>query len=147
MDYTIYSKINGYLCGSKKKKVKSLVIYICSVLLMILAQSVADKQGNATWQKSMPQNYTLHYICAEQPIAERTINHLSNKRIAMPILTIGEIPGFHPHPSKTKCLHTTDRLNHYNSYISLINGFTHHPSPIQHHVIDYYIYTLEHILI
>lgn len=121
--------------------------YICSVLLIVLAMTLADKQENTTWQESMPHNNISHYICAEQPAAERTIEHLFNERIAMPIYAAGEVPGYHPHHSKPKCLHSADRPNRHSSYRILGNGFEHHQSPVYHHVIDYYIYTLEHILI
>ena len=124
-----------------------LVKYICSILLVVLAMTLADKQENTTWQEAMPQEHTSHYISAEQPVAERTIAHLYNERIAMPIHAAGEIPGYHPHHSKPKCLQTADRLNRHSSYLMLGNGFEHHPSPVYYHVIDYYIYTLEHILI
>ena len=124
-----------------------LVKYICSVLLMVLAMNLANKQENTTWQEAMPQEHTSHYISAEQPVAERTIAHLFNERIAMPIHAAGEIPSYHPHHSKPKCLQTADRLNRHSSCRMLGNGFEYHPSPVYYHVIDYYIYTLEHILI
>ena len=124
-----------------------LVKYICSVLLAVLALTMADNQGYTTWQEAMPQGNALQCFQAEQPAAERTINHLFNERIAMPIHAAGEIPGYHPHHSKPKCLQTADRLNRFNSSVRIINGVAHHRSPIHHNVIDYYIYTLEHILI
>lgn len=113
----------------------------------MVALTWADKQENVTWKEPMPQSHALHYICAEQPAAERTIGNLFNERIAIPVPAVGETPGYHPCHSKPKCLHTTDRQNRFSPYRTTHNGIVHHHSPVHHHVIDYYIYTLEHILI
>ena len=131
----------------QKEKVQRLVKYISSVLLVIVFTSLADKQEDTTWLEAMPQRYISQYISAEQSATERTIAHLFDERIAMPIHAIVEIPGYHPHHSKPKCLHIADKLNHNNSYMVWGKGFPQLQSPNYHHVIDYYIYTLEHILI
>lgn len=117
------------------------------MLLMMLALTSADKQENTTWQESMPQSHASYYIDTEQWAAERSIEHLLNERIAITAPAIGEIPGYHPHHSKPKCLQTTDRHNRLSPSQTTDIGMEHHHSPVYHHVIDYYIYTLEHILI
>ena len=124
-----------------------LVKYICSVLLGILVITMANNQENTTWQDAMPQGYASHSFNEGRPAAERTIAHLFDERIAMPIHVAGETPGYHPHHSKPKCLHTADKLNRYSSCMLLNKGSSHSHARIYHHVIDYYIYTLEHILI
>ena len=124
-----------------------LVNYICSTLLIVLASMQINKQEDTTWQEAMPKEHATFCISAGEPTTTRTIAHLYNECIAMPIQTIGEVPGYHPHHSKPKCLHNTDRNHRYNCQTTIADGFAHHRSPIHHHVIDYYIYTLEHILI
>lgn len=124
-----------------------LVKYICSVLLAVLVMTMTSNQEHTTWQEAMPQKYGTPYISAEQPTSERTIAHLLDEQIAISITAVGENPGYHPQHSKPKCLHTTDKQNRYVSYLILRKGTSHLQSPIYHHVIDYYIYTLEHILI
>lgn len=104
-------------------------------------------QKNTTWQEVMPQEYISQIISAEQPTTEQTIAHLFDEQIAMPIHISGEVPGYHSHYLNSKCLHTASRLNRNTSHLFLNNGFEHHHSPIYNHVIDYYIYTLKHILI
>jgi hypothetical protein len=93
----------------------------------------------------IPQEQRIHALVTERPIAERTITHLYSEQIAVPILAAGELPGYHPHHSKPKCLHMNPHKNRHA--ISLDKRHTIHHSPSFHHVIDYYIYTLEHILI
>jgi hypothetical protein len=95
--------------------------------------------------ESMPQEQRIYAFVTERPLAERTITHLYSEQIAVPVLTAGELPGYHPHHSKPKCLHTHLQKNRYA--ISSDNQHILHHSPCFYHVIDYYIYTLEHILI
>ena len=96
-------------------------------------------------QDTMPQE---HRICAfevKQPIAERTIAHLCSEQIAVPVLAAGELSSYHPQHSKPKCLHVNLQKNHGANSSDKQNKNYH--SPCFYHVIDYYIYTLEHILI
>lgn len=108
---------------------------------------ITERQETTTWQEAVPQNPISHYIHAEQPTAERTLAHLYDERIVLPIHTIGEVPGYHPHHSKSKSLHTAEQSNRRSTQAIFISNLAHHSTPIHHHVIDYYIYTLEHILI
>lgn len=109
--------------------------------------TITSNQEHTTWLEAMPQKYNTPSISAEQPTSERAIAHLLDEQMAISILAAGEIPGYHPQHSKPKCLHTTDKQNRYGSYLVLSKGCPHLQTPIYHHVIDYYIYTLEHILI
>ena len=143
----IYLKINGYLCSFKRKKVLRLVIYMSAMLLMLLATTTANEQENTTWQEAMPHEYTAHCTLIQQETTERTIDHLYNEHLILPVYATGEVPGYHPHHSKPKCLHHADRSKWHDTHGAFTNGLLHHRSTIHQHAIDYYIYTLEHILI
>ena len=116
------------------------------MLLMAFVTMWTNKQENTGPHEAMPQICHICYLRAEQPAAERTIAHLYAEQIAVPIYASGEISGYHPHHSKPKCLHTTHKQNRFGTQ-ALADKSVHPSVPIHHHVIDYYIYTLEHILI
>ena len=115
------------------------------MLLLVLSMIWTGQLEKTESQKTMPQEHRICTFETERPIAERTITHLYSEQIAVPILAAGELPGYHPHHSKPKCLHMNLHKNRHA--ISLDKRHTIHHSPSFHHVIDYYIYTLEHILI
>ena len=133
--------------ASKGKKVLRLVIYMSAMLLMLIAITTANKQENTTWQEAMPHEYVAHATLIQQETTERTIDHLYNEHLILPVYATGEVPGYHPHHSKPKCLHQAYRDKWHDIRASFISGFASHRSPIHQHAIDYYIYTLEHILI
>ena len=133
--------------ASKGKKVLRLVIYMSAMLLMWLATTMANEQENTTWQEAMPHEYTAHCTLIQQETTERTIDHLYNEHLILPVYATGEVPGYHPHHSKPKCLHHADRSKWHDTLAIFINELLHHRSTIHQHAIDYYIYTLEHILI
>ncbi|MBO5250930.1 MAG: hypothetical protein J6B31_02905 [Bacteroidaceae bacterium] len=121
---------------------------ICSILLLLVfATTSATKQDDTTRQESMPKQIVAHCISAKQPVAERTISHLFDERIVLPIRAVSELPGFHPGSSKFKCLHTPECPSYRSTHLFFTNISELHLSPFPFHVIDYYIYTLEHILI
>lgn len=124
---------------------KRLVKYISMLFLLLLSIMQAGLQEETISNESMLQEQRIYAFVTEQPITERTITHLYSEQIAVPVLTAGELPGYHPHHSKPKCLHTHLQKNRY--VISSDNRHMLHHSPCFYHVIDYYIYTLEHILI
>lgn len=107
----------------------------------------ADYPENATCREVMPKGDVVSCIQAEQPAAERTIAHLYAERIAMPVHATGEMPGYHPNHSKSKCLPTSERPARYGTHPFFTSTVRTCPTPVQYHVIDYYIYGLEHILI
>lgn len=133
--------------ASKRKKVQRLVQLICSTLLLVLATSMANKQEVTELPQAMPQVRVSCYTNAKQSTAERTMAHLYSERLATPIYTTGELPGYHPTHSKHKCLQNILHPDRSSTLRANADGSFHHRSPIYHHVIDYYIYTLEHILI
>ena len=133
--------------ASKGKKVLRLVIYMSAMFLMLLATTTANEQGNTTWQEAMPHEYVAHCSLIQQENTERPIDHLYIEHFIIPAYVISEVPGYHPHHSKPKCLHHADRSKWHDTHTASINGLLHHRSIIHQHAIDYYIYTLEHILI
>ena len=133
--------------ASKGKKVLRLVVYMSTMLLMLLATMTANEQENTTWQEAMPHEYVAHCSLIQQETTERTIDHLYIEHLIIPAYVTGEVPGYHPHHSKPKCLHHADRSKWHDTHAAFTNGLLHHRSTIHQHAIDYYIYTLEHILI
>ena len=130
---------------SKKEKVKRLVKYISLLFLLVLSIMQTGLQEEPILNEPMPQEQQIYTFVTERPFTERTIAHLYSELIAIPVMTAAELPGYHPHHSKPKCLHTHLQTNRYA--ISSDNQHILHHSPCFYHVIDYYIYTLEHILI
>ena len=117
------------------------------MLLLMLATTIADRQENTESQEVIPQMRVSCYTDAEQSAAARTMAHLFDEYLAIPIYVTGELPGYHPTHSKPKCLQGNLRTGHNSSHLHEGTDFHLHRTPIYHHVIDYYIYTLEHILI
>jgi hypothetical protein len=133
---------------TKLKKVQRLVKIICSMLLMILALTEAnDIQKNTEPQEAMPQMPVVTYIHAKPSTSQDTMGHLFTTQWAVPIYLAGELPGYHPHHSKPKCLQSTHRQDYNCIHDAETIGIHHQRTTFHHHVIDYYIYTLEHILI
>ena len=130
---------------SKKEKVKRLVKYISLLFLLVLSIMQTGLQEEPILNEPMPQEQQIYTFVTERPFTERTIAHLYSEQIGIPVLTAGELPGYHPHHSKPKCLHTHLQKNRYA--ISSDNQHILHHSPCFYHVKYYYIYTLEHILI
>ena len=118
------------------------------MLLMILALTEAnDIQKNTEPQEAIPQTHVVTYIDAKPTASTDTTNFLSTQW-AVPIHFMGELPGYHSHHSKPKCLQNIHRQNYYNSiHDAEAMEIRHQRTNIHFHVIDYYIYTLEHILI
>lgn len=132
---------------SKKRKVLELTKHISLLFLLAVSIMWLGQQEEVVLHKTMPQEHRYCTIVKKQSVAERAIAHLHSEQIAIPILTTGELPGYHPHHSKPKCLHQAYRDKWHDIRASFISGFASHRSPIHQHAIDYYIYTLEHILI
>jgi len=126
---------------------QGLVKFIYSVLFIIFVMTLAEKQESTTWQKAMPNEYIPHYSYTEHPQTENTIGHLCNEQIAIPIHIASEVSSYHPHHSKPKCLYTIEKQSRNSTHIILNHRIAFHRSSIHLHAIDYYIYTLEHILI
>ena len=124
-----------------------MVKFICSTLLLMLATTMTDRQEVTEPQEAMPQMRVSSYTDAEQSTAARTMAHLFAERLAIPVYVTGELSGYQPTHSKPKCLQSNQRSGYNNLHPHESIGLHPHRIPIHHHVIDYYIYTLEHILI
>ena len=131
----------------KRKMVLGLVKYISLILLMVFSTMWTDQLEYTEPQEAMPQLCHICYFRSEQPIAEKTITHLFSEQIAVPANALGESLGYHPHHSKPKCLYMNNRQHRYNALATSLDAPLRFSAPIHCHVIDYYIYTLEHILI
>lgn len=117
------------------------------MLLLMLATTIANRQENTELQEVIPQMRVSCYTDAEQSAAARTMAHLFDEYLAIPIYVTGELPGYHPTHSKPKCLQGNQRSGYNNPPTHDDTRLHTQRTPIYHHVIDYYIYTLEHILI
>jgi len=116
------------------------------LLLMLATTMAANRQETTEPQEAMPKMHISCYTDAEQSAAKRTMAHLFAERLAVPTYATGELPGYHPTHSKHKCLQGNLRTG-YNPHLHEDISLHSQRTPIYHHVIDYYIYTLEHILI
>lgn len=132
----------------QNKKVQKLIKFVCSILLLFIATMGMNKHKYVELHAMMQQvQHTSSVILSEQSAAEKTIAHLYAEGLVTPVSIAGEWLEYHPAPSKSK-YHTTHRPNrHGDSASTEAIGTIHHHVPIPNHVIDYYIYTLEHILI
>ena len=117
------------------------------MLLLMLATTMADRQETTEPQEATPQMRVACYTDAEQSATARTIAHLFAERLAIPVYVTGDLPGYHPTHSKPKCLQGNLRTGYNSSHLHEGTDFHLHRILVHHHVIDYYIYTLEHILI
>ena len=95
-------------------------------------------------QQDVISSQSTYIVAQEQPFSEKPLNQLFSENIAIPVQIAGELPSFHPHQSKSKHILTTNRPNRFNLHTAEVG---HSAFYRYHHVIDYYIYTLEHILI
>ena len=131
----------------KRKKVQRLVKFICSMLLLMLATTMAERQETTEPQEAMPKMHISCYTDAKQSATERTMAHLFAERLAVPAYAMGELPGYLPTYPKPKCLQGNLRMGYNTSHLHEGTSIHSQQTPIFHHVIDYYIYTLEHILL
>lgn len=116
-------------------------------LLLLVAMAWTTEQKSTEQPETLPQGNVACYIHAEKAAAERTIAHLFAERLATPIYVTGEFSESNQYSSKSKSLPTSERLNRCKPHPDDIYHIPHHQQATCFHVIDYYIYTLEHILI
>lgn len=124
-----------------------LVKYIGMTLLLLVAMAGTVEQKYTESQEALPQGNVACYIHAEKAAAERTIAHLFAERLATPAFATVEFSGSNQHSSKSKSLPTIDRLNRCKPHPDDTYHIFHQQRTSCFHVIDYYIYTLGHILI
>lgn len=125
---------------------KSLVKYFGLILLIVFTNVWTSNGEDIELQDAMPQEILANSVNhSEYSTAGKTIKYLCLEHIAIPFSAVIELPGNHPHSSKSKTLQTNIQNNRH--IWSLNYSILNHYTPIPYHVIDYYIYTLEHILI
>ena len=130
---------------SKEKKVQRLVKYIKLLFLLLFPAMWIGQLEETASQVTMPLEHRICTFESEQPIAERTIAHLYSEQIAVPVFTIGELSCYHPHHFKPKCWQMNVQKCRGVKPSAKPDLNIH--SPCFYHMLDYYIYTLEHILI
>lgn len=121
--------------------------YIGLILLMVFVKTWTDKQEITETHEAMPQTRCMCTLQSEQSITEKAIAHLYAEQLAIPVYISGEISGYHPQHSKSTRVQTSNKHNRYGTQSILSDKSIHSSASIHYHVIDYYIYTLEHILI
>ena len=121
--------------------------YIGLILLMVFVKTWTDKQEITETHEAMPQTRCMCTLQSEQSITEKAIAHLYAEQLAIPVYISGEISGYHPQHSKSTRVQTSNKHNRYGTQSILSDKFIHSSASIHYHVIDYYIYTLEHSLI
>ena len=125
-----------------------LIKYMGMMLLMVCLLSWVNKQEETVSQEVRPEKtYSCFISSAEQPTSHNSRSNLNAECWIMPIYVTGELPGYHPHHSKPKCLHTADLLKRRFSSLADIRSSAHLNTHFHIHTKDYYVFTLEHILI
>ena len=117
------------------------------MFLMVCVLSWVNKQEETVSQEVMPNEPHICIVSAEEPLDNCTKPNLYAECLVMPIYATSELPGYHPHHSKPKCLHTADSLKRRISSLADIRSSVHLNSFLHIHAKDYYVFTLEHILI
>ena len=117
------------------------------MFLMVCVLSWVNKQEETVSQEVMPNDSHICIVSAEQPSDNCAKPNLYAGCLIMPIYATSELPGYHPHHSKPKCLHTADLLKRRIASFADILSSVHQNNPLHIHAKDYYVFTLEHILI
>ena len=142
-------KINSYLCNFKSEKgMTTIVKYICCVLLTVCALGWAQRQEKpVTPRETVPQEVYTGCIQAKESAAAKTIAHLYTEQTAVPVQAAAKGPGNSTHHFKPKCLSAA--IGSHRPNLRIYETGDASPLPLLPHfyTIDYYIYTLEHILI
>lgn len=132
------------------KEMKGFVRHICLLLLMVCAVlATTNRQEEMALPEATPCNlsYTASLQAQHQPV-RKTITHLCAENIATPATAAIQQWSHSSFLAKFKCLtpeakaeekarQTFDYKRENNPYTQLLHL----------HAIDYYIYTLEHIII
>lgn len=118
------------------------LVFLCLCMLIFTVQETEETGP----QNVEPQNECSDCIRAEQSAIDKTIAHLYAERLPVPVQAIAK-PFTH-----------SEKSNKYKGVYHLISSictdiqtgsirFLSPPNRLEFHTIDYYIYTLEHILI
>lgn len=130
------------------KGMPTLVKYICCMILMACALGWAKPQEEkATPHGAMPFGVYTECIQAEEPAAAKTMAHLYDERTAVPVQAVFKGPRTYTNCFKPKCLCTTTGSHCIDFRTYEVYDASHFSLQHYFYPIDYYIYTLEHILI
>ena len=143
---SLFKKILAKFAPSKQR-VERLLKNIGIMFLMVCVLSWVNKQEETASQEVMPDEPHTCIVSANQPTDYCGNPNLNTGCWIMPIYATSELPGYHPHHSKPKCLHTADSLKRRISSLADIRSSVHLNTHLYIHTKDYYVFTLEHILI
>lgn len=130
------------------KGMPTLVKYICCMILMVCALGWAKPQEEkATPYEAMPYETHTECIQAQESTIAKTIAHLSNEQTGIPVQAATKGPMTSTYSFKPKCLSTSIGNHRPDTHNNETYNIFHLPLRYHFHAIDYYIYTLEHILI
>lgn len=130
------------------KGMPTLVKNICCMILMVCALGWAKPQEEkATPHRAMPFGEYTECIQAEEPVAAKTMAHLYDKRTAVPAQAVFKGSRTFSYSFKPKCLCVTTSSHCLDFQAYEVYETSHFSLQHYFYPIDYYIYTLEHILI
>ena len=113
---------------------------------MVLSIAWTSHREVTKLQNEMQQEeHVCSVIRSEYLTTQKTIAHLYTEQVAIPFSAVIELSGQHLFSSKSKSMQTNIQNNRHVRALDYSTLYNHNPMP--YHVIDYYIYTLEHILI
>ena len=116
------------------------------MLLMVLSIAWTSHREVTELQNEIQQEEQVcSVIRSEYPTTEKAIAHHYAEQVAIPFSAVIELSGQHLYSSKSKSMQTNIQNNRHVRTLGYSTLYNH--TPIPYHVIDYYIYTLEHILI
>lgn len=130
------------------KGMPTLVKYICYMILMVCALGWAKPQEEkATPHRAMPFGEYTECIQAEEPAAAKTMAHLYDERTAIPVQAAPKGARTSVHSFKPKCMGTTTGSHQPDIKTYEASNTPQFLQQPHFYTIDYYIYTLGHILI
>ena len=101
---------------------KSLVKYFGLILLIVFTSVWTSNGEDIELQDAMPQEILANSVNhSEYSTAEKTIKYLCLEHIAIPFSAVIELPGNHPHSSKSKTLQTNIQNNRHEVVYRLHN--------------------------
>lgn len=128
----------------KKEGMSALIKNICSILLLVCAFTLANRQDDANLPEIRSQESCSECIRAQIPAASETIEHLYIGQVATPIHALFKSASS---SNKFKGMLSSEAPGRLDAHFTHTHGFLHLPPQHCLHAIDYYIYTLERIII
>ena len=129
----------------KKEGMSAPIKSICSILLLVCAFTLANRQDYANLPEIRAQESYSECIRAQIPAASETIEHLYIGQVATPIHALFKSTS--SSSNKFKGTLSSEAPGRMDVHFTHTHGFLHLPPQHCLHAIDYYIYTLERIII